>query len=128
MEKWIAEPLNGVNGVLFGMSRKDVREALKLPCKEFKKSKFSKNTTDDFGICHVFYDEDNRCQAIEVFDDAEITVNGKCIFPTDVEEVRSVFQFEENEGCFINRELSIGIYAPNGQIESILFAVKGYYR
>ena len=53
-------PLQEVNGVKFGMHRNEVR-AILGEAREFKKSKFSKNTTDDFGYCHVFYDTDNQC-------------------------------------------------------------------
>ena len=48
-----ATPLVEVNGVKFGMKRCDVRKIFGNAT-EFKKSKFSKTITDDFGFCHVF--------------------------------------------------------------------------
>ena len=39
------------------------------------KSKFSKNTADDFETCHVFYDLDNNCEAIELFSNINIKID-----------------------------------------------------
>ena len=50
-----ATPLQEVNGVKFGMPRNEVR-AILGEAREFKKSKFSKNTTDDFG--YIMIDDD----------------------------------------------------------------------
>ena len=68
-----------VNGIPFGSERAAVREALGGKYKEFKKSKFSKNTTDDFGTCHVFYSSDDRFDAIEIFSEAAISVDSNSI-------------------------------------------------
>ena len=85
MVKWIATPLVEINGVKFGMPRSEVRTVLGGKYKEFKKSKFSKNTTDDFGICHVLYNKDDKCEAVEVFRECEVSVNGKLVFPLRLE-------------------------------------------
>ena len=87
MLKWSATPLEEVNGVKFGMLREEVRKVLGNTCREFRKNKFSKNTTDDFGVCHVFYNQDDRCEAVEVFDRREIIMEGKAVFPLDMPEV-----------------------------------------
>lgn len=129
MLKWTAIPLKEVNGVVFGMSRSEVRVILGDNYKEFKKNKFSKTTTDDFGICHVFYSIDGKCEAIEIFDGCEISVNGKPIFPIDISSIKGrIDDLEEDAGSFISKKLSIGIYAPKGTPESILFGIDGYYR
>lgn len=128
MLKWSATPLEGINGVKFGMPRSEVRKVLGGKYKEFRKSKFSKNTTDDFGICHVFYNPDNKCEAVEVFDECEILVNGEVIFPLDISSVKKrISDLKEDTGSYISKELSIGIYAPEGKPESILFGEAGYY-
>lgn len=129
MNKWIAKPLVGVNNVLFGMPREDVRKTLNLGYKEFKKSKYSKNTTDDFGICHVFYDVDNRCCAIEVFNDVEVKISETIIFPKSLDILKTLASdLEEVEnGNYVSKSYSIGIYAPSGKMESILFAGEGYF-
>lgn len=128
MFKWTAIPLEEINGVKFGMPRSEVRGILGGEYREFKKGKFSKNTTDDFGVCHVFYTPDDRCEAVEVFDECEVYVNGKLLFPLDISSVKKLIDdLEEDTGSYISKKLSIGIYAPEGTPESILFGEAGYY-
>lgn len=74
-----AVPTTGVNEVKFGMNREEVRRLLGSAT-EFYKFDDDVNTTDDFGFCHVFYDDNNECEAIEIFDEAEVYVNGLLIF------------------------------------------------
>ena len=128
MVKWTAIPLKEINGVKFGMSRSEVRALFSGKYAEFKKSKFSQNTTDDFGICHVFYNKDDKCEAVEVFNDCEVSVNGNLLFPLDISSVKQqIDDLEEDSGSYISKKLSIGIYAPEGKPESILFGEPGYY-
>lgn len=128
MCEWVAEPLVGINDIKFGMSRDDVRKAFNGKFTEFKKSKFSKNTTDDFGVCHVFYSKDDKCEAVEVFNECHVTIHGKVVFPADIEFVKTVITNLKFDGnSYISKDMSIGIYAPDGQAESILFGAPGYY-
>lgn len=55
-----AVPTTGVNEVKFGMNREKVRSLLGAVI-EFYKFDDDANTTDDFGFCHVFYDQNNEC-------------------------------------------------------------------
>lgn len=128
MHKWTAVPLKEVNGVKFGMPRSEVRMILGGKYNEFKKSKFSKNTADDFGICHVFYTPDDKCEAVEVFDNCEVSVNGTILFPLDILSLKKVIDdLDEDSGSYISKKLSIGIYAPEDKPESILFGGSGYF-
>ena len=127
MDKIIAIPLKEVNGVEFGMSRGEVRSVLGK-AKEFRKTKFSKNTTDDFGYCHGFYDSNDKCEAIEIFNEVEVVVNDTVIFPSSIKVAQTVFKdLIEDEGCYISAELAVGITLDNDKMESILFGTKGYY-
>ena len=127
MSKVFAQPLKEVNGIKFGMKREDVRKIIG-EAKEFKKSKFSKNTTDDFGYCHVFYNEDDECEAIEIFNNTEVLIDETVVFPINISEIKTIIKdLVEEEGSFISKSQSIGIYAPNGNMESILFGNIGYY-
>ena len=128
MLKWNAQPLKEINGIRFGMPRTLVRELFDGEYREFKKNRFSKNTTDDFGICHVFYNLEDKCEAVEVFIGCEIFVDGKMFFPVKIESMKNLIKdFEEEYGSYISKSQSIGIYAPNGMPESILFGAVGYY-
>lgn len=127
MSKVFAQPLKEVNGIKFGMKREDVRKIIG-EAKEFKKSKFSKNTTDDFGYCHVFYNDDDECEAIEIFNNTEVLIDKTVVFPINISEIKTIIKdLVEDEGSFISKSQSIGIYAPNGNMESILFGNIGYY-
>lgn len=127
--KIVVEPLKGINGILFGIDRGEVRKYFGNNFEEFKKSKFSKNTTDDYGYCHIFYDEDNKFEAIEFFDEVTIIIDDIIVFPNRIEVIKKVSDdFEKDEESYISKEKSIGIYAPNNRMESILLGIKGYYR
>ena len=122
-----AVPTVSVNGVAFGMSREKVRSLLGTAT-EFYKFADDVNTTDEFEFCHVFYDENNKCEAIEIFDESEVYVNGSLIFPTDFETAKKVIEdFEDDADGLISIPKSIGISAPYGNMEGILFGKAGYY-
>ena len=119
-------PLEKVGEVSFGMNRSEVRNIFGN-ASEFNKSSLSKNTTDDFGFCHVFYNDD-KCEAVELFNTVKVIVNGTSIFDSDVDTVKRLFpDAEDTDAGFISKEMSVGVYAPENQIESILFGCKGYY-
>ena len=122
-----AVPTVRVNGVKFGMNREKVRSLLGAAT-EFYKFDDDINTTDDFGFCHVFYDENDKCEAIEIMDEVEVYVNGSLVFPTDFETAKKVIEdLEEDDDGLISISKSIGIYAPYGRMEGILFGKEGYY-
>lgn len=127
MDKVNAIPLKEVAGVKFGMKRLDVRKVLG-EANEFKKSKFSKTLTDDFGFCHVFYNSDDECEAIELFKKVQVMIDGRLVFPTSLGEAKKIFgELIEDNGSYISKKDSVGIYAPSGSMESILFGVVEYY-
>ena len=120
-------PLKSVGEVKFGMKRTDVR-SFWGEANEFKKSKFSKTTTDDFGFCHVYYNSSDECEAVEFFEGIEIYISGKKIFPGEIVEVMSVLPgLVKDEDDYTDTKSSVGIYAPSGRLESILFGETGYY-
>ena len=118
-----AIPLEEVNGIKFGTGRDKVREKLGA-YKEFKKTPFSENSTDDFGYCHVYYDNENKFEAIEIFD-AEVYIGDRKVFPVSVDDLSDIIDDFDDELISISK--SIGIYAPDNEPESILFGCKGYY-
>lgn len=128
MDKFVVLPLVGFNDVKFGMSRKVVRDILGLPIREFRKTKYSKTTTDDYGMFHIFYDKNDAFEAVEFFGEVEIRNEDHTVFPKTVRLLSQLpYAFVDEGGSYINEELSIGIYAPDNTVESILFGVTGYY-
>lgn len=128
MNTWVVKPLKSVNDIEFGMKREQVRNIFGDKYREFNKTKFSNNTTDDFYYYHVFYNEKDECEAVEIFEDISVIINGLKVFPNEVSVLTSIASdFTEENGSYISKSMSIGVYAPNGKIESILFGVDGYY-
>jgi len=128
MFKWELIPMKSIGNIEFGCDREVVRSLLTIGYKEFKKTAFSKNTTDDYGGFHCFYSEDNKLEAIEIFSDCEIVYRGITIFPASINVLREQFSdLEKESDGFISKKYSIGLYAPGGTVESILLGSPGYY-
>lgn len=126
--RWDVKPLYEVNGIKFGMKRNQIRKILGDNFTEFKKNKFSKNDSDDYGFCHIYYNAQDEFDAIEIFEFDEIYINNKPLFPGTIEKAKVVINDLEKDGNeFISRSRSIGISVSNGQMRSILFGSKGYY-
>lgn len=119
-------PLKSVGEVSFGKPKEEVRTYFGN-YNEFKKTPFSTNTTDEFDFCHVYYDNKNCCEAIEIFD-AVVLVDGKQVFPSLLSDVMLQFpEMVEEYGSFIQKKQSIAFYAPDKKVESILIAKPNYY-
>ena len=121
-------PTRNVGGISFGMDRNNVRRILPGFQKEFKKSKFSKSSTDDFGYCHVFYNTEDRCNAVEFFEGVELIYNNSNLFELSIDGLKKVFPDLCLEyGSYISRRYSIGIVINNNKVESILVGCQNYY-
>lgn len=128
MDKISIEPTKSVNGIKFYTGREKVRADLNTAYTEFKKSKFSKNTTDDYKLFHIFYDNDNNFQAIEFFADVRVIVGDIDIFSLKATDLHLLsMDFIEEYGSYVSKENSIGITFENGKIASILFGCSNYY-
>lgn len=127
MKRLNIELLRKVNDIPFGADRQTVRNSFG-EFNEFRKSQFSKNTTDDFGAFHIFYDTNNCFEAIEIFE-AEVFINDVKVFPGNLLQVQKIIttlNSEDNE-YWSDIEKSVGLCAPDGEVESILFGKEGYY-
>lgn len=71
-------PFVGIDKLRFGDSRKMVRGMISGACKPFKKTPLSKNYTDAFSDAgfHVYYDESDNVELIEVFSPAIVEYSG----------------------------------------------------
>ena len=128
MKNWEAAPLLGINGVLFGMTREEVRRALGTSFVEFKKNKYSQNTTDDYGVAHIYYDAEDKCEAVEVFADVVVSIAGKKVFPATIKDAKAIIPDLEFDGySYISVKKAVGIVVSEGKMESILFGAEGYY-
>lgn len=121
-------PTKSVNGIAFGTDRETVRKTFG-EFREFKKGPFSKNTTDAFKDFHIYYDEDNRFEAIEIYG-ADVVVDNRKLFPGKLSGFLSVFPdlSSEEKGYWTSKTQSVGLTAPNRKIEGVLFGKSGYYK
>jgi hypothetical protein len=131
MSEFVIVPLKKVGDIEFGMDRSKVREILG-EYKEFRKNKFSRNTTDDFKICHVYYDINNKCEAVEIFEKVTLKINNTIIYPAAYKEVCNFLKeldedAELEEDSCTSFKKAISIYAPGGEVESILIEAEGYF-
>ena len=131
MKKLEIQLTESVNGVAFGTDRTVVRHAFGNDYAEFKKSSSSKNTTDDYGCFQLFYSAENALEAIEICTDTLVIVNGKELTlkcPEIIEWIQSVDPAAEKESDgIISKKMSIGLYAPCNEFETLLFGKKDYY-
>lgn len=128
MESIIVTPLKGFNGVHFGMLRNEVRKILGNPYREFKKTKFSKNMTDDYVTYHIYYNAEDQFEAVEFFDNVTVCDDKGIVFPRKTVDYAALpYHFENEEESLICFESEIGVCAPNGTVASICFGMKGYY-
>lgn len=132
MKKYTWKPLESIGHIIFSDNRENIRSLLG-EYTEFKKTEFSKNTTDDFGYCQIFYDTENNCEAVEFSVNATIIVYSDT-FLTDLnfEEAKKFLQardekIEISTDNITSKALGIAVYAPNGEVESLLFFRKGYF-
>lgn len=128
MMKFDVVPNKSVGNVIMGMDRDSVRKKLAGFKKEFKKTLFSRRATDDFGYCHVFYNSEDKCNAIEFWGNVKLVYKNTNLFDLKKEELPEYFSdIKEDYGSYISRKYSIGISYDGNKIESILIGCKGYY-
>ena len=132
MKKWTILPVISVNDVPFLSSREEVRVRIDLPFQEVKKTPLSANTMDVYDGFHVFYDEQNRFNAVEVFGDYKIAIRGKTVFPGTITKAKKLLPDLEYDGYgYTSVSQSIGITVnPDNEdrIDGILFGCSNYYQ
>lgn len=122
-------PYESIGSIRIGSSREVVRTN-NPEYREFKKNRFSKNTTDDYGTYHVFYTRSNFVEAVEIFKGIEILLNNIKISSLSLEELicclsDSKMTKESDSINFPSYGLSISV--QNDEIESYLFYARGYW-
>lgn len=116
--------LKKVGDIEFGMKRTEVRDVVGK-FKEFKKTKDAAVTADDFGYCHVFYDANNKCEAVELFEECNVYVGGGKIFPGTIAVIKKAVGDLDDSNTNVDNSVSISV--DGGKVKSILFGKKGYY-
>ena len=126
--RFLFNPNESVGKVKFGMERAEVRSVFPGFKKEFKKNIFSRNTTDEFEYCHVYYDKNDKCNAVELFAGNELIYKNKNLFTLASSDLKKFFpDVIEEYGSYISKKYSVGISFEDGKVDSILVGCKDYY-
>lgn len=96
------EPGRFIDSFIIGKSRAEIHKLNGKPDSSFKKSKDSKNTTDVYQQFHVYYDESDVCEYIELHDSNGLSIMGEPI-PQNFNEVVS----------FVHNNHKLNKYARN---------------
>lgn len=123
MKRITVTPLKTVNGVHFGDTRASVRKEFGK-YKEFKKTKNSANSSDDFGWCHAFYDANGKLEAVELFTaECRIVVGSTQIDTSSLATAKKGLGITDST----DKNRSIGITESNGKVSAVLFGKRDYY-
>ena len=94
------EPYVSVGPVKFGMTMQEARAALDLPYKSFQKSSDSYSPADAFdeSAMIVFYDKNDKVDAIEIYSEMDLAYNGTVILGNSLKKVEAYFDsFSESK-------------------------------
>lgn len=136
----IIETHVGLGVVRFGMSREEVAAALGSEPRRFKKTVACTTLTDAFdpiGL-QVFYDIDDRAEALEVFAPSRPCFGDLDLFSTPYSTLVDILRvldpdLQEDELGFTSNALGFGVYAehkdsdPERPSEGVIVFRKGYY-
>ena len=127
--KWEIIPNVSINGMAFGTDRKTVRNTLGKPKNTFRKTSNSSNTTDAYPGFHVYYSDDDKLQAIELFGtELVVSINSQQVFPGTIDAIKNLLpDLKEEYGDYTSYDNSIGLTVEEGSIVSILAGCKNYF-
>ncbi len=121
-------PTKSVDAISFGANQAGVEATFGQPDRIFKKTKWSKGKTADYGNFHIHYDANDQFDAIEIFE-ADVKLPG-CItsIPANKEAVlKAIPSLEADDYGLTSASESIGAFIEDGIVTSILFGKSGYY-
>lgn len=121
-------PTKSVCGVEFGNTRTAIEALFGKPAKTFKKSKWSKGETADYGNFHIYYDARGAFEAIEIFESEVRLPKGQISIPSSKDTViEALPSLKVDEYGLTSSNDSIGTSIEEGKVVSILFGKPGYY-
>lgn len=125
-------PFVGTNNINFGMSSEEISYILGINPLKIKKGGV-KNYIDEYPFGFIYYDDNGKCEGIELFYPATVVFENNIILNNTTEQVMSLFKskhFElviENKDVFYSPNYSIGIYGENGEVMTVFIGKKGCY-
>lgn len=131
----------GVNSIEFEMSREAVRNSLlNYEYRTFRRNSYSESPSDGYeeiGV-NVYYDSNDKVEALEFSEPACVVFNGIDIFSLPASEVYALIKKIDqdvmiDEDGLISFKLGVGVYEPLYEekymhpIESFIVFKQGYY-
>lgn len=134
----LIESFKGVGQIKFGMTRTEVRSVIKSNVQEFKKTPTSETLTDAFDFCHVYYKQDDTCEAIELFEPAIPIFQNEKLIGSQFKEVKKLFHqldkdVEIDETGLTSYNCGIALFVPSlsrsgkEKVEGVFVFKQGYY-
>ena len=121
-------PTKSANNIAFGSSRATVEASFGQPRRVFKKTKWSKGETADYGDFHIHFDENDCFEAIEIFEAKVELPDGTTTIPANEEVIlKAIPSIKADEYGLTSTSESIGASVEDGTVTSILFGRSGYY-
>lgn len=137
---FIVIPKTSVGPVVFGQNREQVRVAAKSPVTPFWKTPESTVQTDAFDELgfHVYYDENDRCVAVEMWEESDPVLDDVHFFSMTPKMASSwLSQMDPNmtsdSVSATSNKICISIYSDAGinseneKLDSVIVFVDGYY-
>ncbi|MFF2092525.1 hypothetical protein [Paenibacillus sp. NPDC058174] len=134
----LIDSLIGVGPIKFGMTKKEIRSVISSDVKEFKKTPTSETLTDVFDFCHVYYKQDDTCEAIELFEPAIPIFNNEKLIGVSFKEVKKLFlqldkDVEIEETGLTSIKYGVALFVPSlsrsekEPVEGVFLFEQGYY-
>ena len=130
MIKLILNPYEGVGNIKIGMTKDDISNALNITPKTFMKSE--DEFVDDFKMMHVYYNDQHKSIAFEIFPEIEVKFKGINLTKNKIEIVKKAFEkydnnIEVDEYGFTSYKYGFNIYGDSEEVESLFVFENGYY-
>ena len=84
------KPHQSVGKIVSGMSRPDIIGLYGEPNNNFRKTKTSSSSTDDYSLFHVYYTSKGIVKGVEFFPECVITYKGKNLFQLSKSDLTSL--------------------------------------
>jgi hypothetical protein len=130
MIKLILNPYEGVGNIKIGMTKDDISNVLNITPKTFMKSE--DEFVDDFKMMHVYYNDQHKSIAFEIFPEIEVKFKGINLTKNKIEIVKKAFEkydnnIEVDEYGFTSYKYGFNIYGDSEEVESLFVFENGYY-
>lgn len=126
----ILKPYDGIGNIKIGMTREEISNVLNILPETFMKSEGE--FVDDFKLMHVYYENQNKSIAFEIFPEMNIRFKDINLTNNKIENLKEFFKkyddkIEIDEYGFTTYKYGFNIYGDSDDVESVFVFKEGYY-